>query len=269
MLGFIGAGKMAEALVGGLIAGGVFEPSQIAVSDVNPLRLEFMQERFKIGVFKDNGRLVEGADAIVLAVKPKDVDEVLRGIAGKVGEERLLISIAAGVPTPRLLAPFSHPPRLIRVMPNACVFAGAGASVIYLTSRAKEEDRELTLKIFGSVGRAFVVDDEHLLDAVTALSGSGPAYFFLIMEALSDAGVAQGLPRELARELSLMTAYGSAKMALESKEHLAVLKDMITSPGGTTIAALEKMERAGLRGIIMEAIDYATRRSEELGRKEG
>lgn len=272
MIGFLGGGKMAEALVKGLITSGSFSSSEIMASDVNADRLNLLSSHYQIKVSRQNIEVADQADIVILAVKPQVVDQVLLELKAKMGPQHLLISIAAGVPIARLARPFLRdsgqvpsPPRVIRVMPNACAIVQAGAAVLCPGSGVSKDDCDLALKIFNSVGRAFLIKEEEALDAVTALSGSGPAYFFLVLEALTEAGVAQGLSRDLARQLALQTALGAAKMALDSALNFAELKEMVTSPGGTTAAALKKLEQYRLRAAFLEAVEAATRRSRELG----
>lgn len=279
MIGFLGGGKMAEALVKGLIASGNFPAGEIIASDINADRLNLLSSQYRIKVTSDNTQVADQADIVILAVKPRDVDPVLLELKERVGPQHLLLSIAAGVPIARLARPFLRgsgqvlrdsgqvpsPPRVIRVMPNVCALAQAGAAVICPGPGVSKNDCDLALKIFNSVGRAFLIKEEADLDAVTALSGSGPAYFFLVLEALTEAGVAQGLARELARQLVLQTALGAAKMALEAGANFAELKEMVTSPAGTTAAALKKLEQYRLRAAFLEAVEAATKRSRELG----
>lgn len=264
-LGIIGAGQMGEALIKGLLASGKFSSSQILAGEPEAARRQQLAQVYGIKIFAENNPLLEQAATIILAVKPQVVDTVLEEERLRFSPEHLLISIAAGVPLARLIKPFSRPPRTIRVMPNACAMVGEGAAVICPGAGAREEDEQAALTIFNCLGRAFIIREERLLDAVTALSGSGPAYFFLFMEALCEGAVTQGLSWKLARELVVQTASGAARMAQQSGLHLAQLKEMITSPGGTTAAALKKLEQAGIRGVLMEAVEAATRRARELG----
>lgn len=264
-LGIIGGGQMGEALIKGLLASGRFSSSQILAGEPDGTKRRKLAEAYDIRIFEENDLLLEQAATIILAVKPQVVDMVLEQASHRFSPEHLLISIAAGVPLARLIKPFSRPPRTVRVMPNACAMVGEGAAVICPGPGAKEKDEEMALAIFNCLGRAFIIREERLLDAVTALSGSGPAYFFLVMEALCEAAVAQGLPWNLARDLVVQTALGAARMAEKSDLHLAQLKEMITSPGGTTAQALKKLEQAGLRGALMEAVEAATKRARELG----
>lgn len=264
-LGIIGAGKMGEALIRGLLSSAAFAKDKLLASEPDSGRRAALSSRCGVKVFAENEAVVSRAATVILAVKPQVVDLVLEQLRDSFTPSHLLISIAAGVGLSRLRKPFSKPPRLIRVMPNACVMVQAGASVICPDQGATSQDEQLALNIFNSVGKAFIVKDEDLMDAVTGLSGSGPAYFFVVFEALSDAGVAQGLPRELARDLALQTALGAAKLAEVSELHLAQLKELVTSPGGTTIAGLKTLELFSLRAAFMEAVEAATKRSKELG----
>jgi pyrroline-5-carboxylate reductase len=201
---------------------------------------------------------------VILAVKPQIVDPVARQIAKKLGKTKLLVSVAAGVPLRRLETQLEPGARVVRVMPNICCVVGAGAAGYAAGAHATEQDMEKVSAILNSFGIGMPMEEKYL-DAVTGLSGSGPAYVFMFMEALAEGGVQVGLSREVAVRLALQTVYGAARMALEHKKHLAELKDEVASPGGTTMAGLYAMEQNGFRGTIMDAVVKATRRSQELG----
>jgi pyrroline-5-carboxylate reductase len=210
--------------------------------------------------------VVAASDLLVLAVKPQAMESVLEEISGKVTpQQHLVISIAAGVPLSRIAAELGgHQHRLVRVMPNTPCLVGASASAYAAGPSATADDIRLVDRLFNSVGKAIAVP-EKLLDAVTGLSGSGPAYVFVMLEALSDGGVRMGLPRDVANVLAAQTMYGAAKMLLETGLHPGALKDMVTSPGGTTIAGLHALEKGGARAALMDAVQAATQRSAELG----
>ncbi len=263
---FIGAGCMASALIRGLITRGGIEPKRITASDVSQERLALIARDFGIRTETDNVRAAAGADVIVLAVKPQVMDGVLCGLAGALDAGKLVISIAAGIPTQFISERLPQGPRIIRVMPNTPALIGEGAACLAAGPSASKDDMALALEVFRSVGTASEVG-EHLMDAVTGLSGSGPAYVFLIIEALADAGVKAGLPRKTAQELAVQTLIGSARMVQETGLHPAQLKDQVTSPGGTTIAGMQALEAGGVRAALYDAVDKAAARSRELGRK--
>lgn len=263
-VGFIGAGKMATALARGLVAAGFTSADQIVASDVYPAaRQQFAQET-KSRAVETNSEVVASSQIVVLAVKPQQMSGVLAELKGKVTAQHLVISIAAGVPLKTLVAGLGENTRLVRVMPNTPCLVGASASGFAIGGAATKEDAALVEQLLSAVGVAVSVD-EKLLDAVTGLSGSGPAYVYQIIEALSDGGVRVGLPRDVATKLAAQTLLGAAKMVLETGEHPGKLKDAVTSPGGTTIAGLHALERGGLRAALMNAVEAATNRSKELG----
>ncbi len=262
-LGFIGSGQMAEAIMKGLISKGLFQSRFISASDTSQARLDYMKETFGVNSFLDNNQVIEHSDIIILAVKPQVMKTVLEGISGKVSKH-LIISIAAGV---RLKTIEKHLPkgaRVIRVMPNTPALIQAGAAGICKGENASNEDMKIALAIFEAIGEAVEVS-ESLIDAVTALSGSGPAYVFTFIEALVDAGIREGLARPLAQKLAIQTVLGSALLAKETGRHPAELTAMVTSPGGTTIEGLYGLEKGGLRAAVMDAVRMARKRSEELG----
>ncbi len=264
-IAFLGGGNMAEALIKGLIAAKVAHPERIAVTDISPDRLDHLQKTY--GVHKAGGNRDAAAEAqiILLCVKPQVMDPVLKEIAPAIDEKKLVISIAAGIPIARIETALRGKARVVRVMPNTPALVLAGAAALAGGSHATTDDLRLAQGILGAVGRAVIVE-EKLLDAVTGLSGSGPAYVFLIIDALSDAGVKAGLPRPLALELAAQTVYGAAKMVLDTGEHPGRLRDMVTSPGGTTIEGLHALEKGKLRAVLMNAVEAATARSRELGK---
>ncbi len=267
-IGFIGVGNMGEALIKGLLKSKIVNSERIAASDKTKERLTYITKNYGIKVFSDNSDVIKDSDIVILAVKSNDIKDVIKEIAQDITRDKLLISIAAGISMDFLIENLPHPmPPIIRAMPNTPAVVMEGAVGIYLSQGVSEEDRNIAIKIFETVGKVVLVEKEEWMDAVTGLSGSGPAYMFLIMEALSDAGVKVGLPRNMANLLAMQTMLGSAKLALESKRHFGELKDMVTSPGGTTIAGLHALESGGLRAALMAAVETATKRSEELGKK--
>ena len=263
-IGFLGAGKMATALARGFLQARLVKPHHIIASDVfEKARNSFAQET-GAKVASSNLEVLRRAGVLFLCVKPDQVADVLREIKSDFTEKHLLISIAAGVPLARLEAGLPDDARLIRVMPNTPALVGASASAFAVGKNATPGDGQLAQKLFSSVGVAFLVK-ESLLDAVTGLSGSGPAYVCLILEALSDGGVAAGLPRDIATRLAAQTLLGTARMVLETGLHPGVLKDMVTSPGGTTIEGLHELEKGKVRGALMNAVRAASEKSKKLG----
>lgn len=265
-IAFLGAGNMAAALIDGLIAAGTCRPEDLTATDVRPERLKELVDRHGIRGTASNPEAVAEADVVILALKPQVLSVVLDGIKDSLRPEALVVSVAAGVPAHVIEGRLAPGTRVVRTMPNTPALVHAGATGIAPGARASKEDLTLVEQLFGSVGRAVIVS-EQLLDAVTGLSGSGPAYVFVMIEALSDAGVKMGLPRDAALELAAQTVYGAAKVVLESGEHPAKLKDRVTSPAGTTIAGVHALEKGGLRNIMFEAVQAATQRADELGKK--
>ncbi len=265
-IGMLGAGNMAGALIRGMLASRTVGADRIGATDVRPERLETLVKEHGVRSFgHDNDALVKWADVVFLAVKPQVVDRVLQQSKDAFDPATLVVSIAAGVPIRFLEARLPAGVRVIRTMPNTAAIVLAGATAISRGSHASDEDVQIARSLFDGVGRTVVLD-ESLLDAVTGLSGSGPAYVMVIIEALADGGVKVGLHRDTALLLAAQTVYGSAKLLLETGEHPGRLKDMVTSPGGTAIAGLHTLESGGLRRTLIDAVDCATRRAEELGR---
>lgn len=263
-IGFLGAGKMANALAKGFLKAGKVNTAGLIASDLFPAaRISFASET-GCRVVEGNLEVVRKSNVLILAVKPSQTAEVLAEIKRAFKPGHLLISIAAGITLSRLEAGLPKGARVIRVMPNTPALIGASATGYALGQHATSDDAALAASLFGAVGVAFEVK-EPLLDAVTGLSGSGPAYVYMMIEALSDGGVAAGLPREIATRLAAQTLLGSARMVLESGQHPGALKDMVTSPGGTTIEGLHQLEKAGLRGALMSAVRAAADKSRQLG----
>jgi pyrroline-5-carboxylate reductase len=262
-IGFIGGGNMAEAMIRGLLRGGDFEPASVFVSGPREERMRELREAYGVSASTDN-RSAAGADIVVLSVKPQILSRVLDEIAPFISAEAFVISIAAGVPVAAIQARLIAGTRVVRAMPNTPALVDAGATAIAGGEHARASDLEEAKRIFDAVGITVILDESQL-DAVTGLSGSGPAYVFLILEALSDAGVKVGLSRRNSQLLAAQTLLGSAKLLLETNEHPGRLKDMVTSPGGTAITGLHTLENGGLRTTLMNAVEAATRRSRELG----
>ena len=261
---FVGAGNMAEALIRGLIASGAVAGGDISVSGRRKERVERTAERLGVRAAADNADCVRGADVVMLCVKP----QVMRGVLAQVGADvpagALVISVAAGIPTKVIESALGDGARVVRSMPNTGAIVRQSATAISAGSNATEADLDAAKAVFDSVGRTVIVDEVHL-DAVTGLSGSGPAYMFLVMDALADAGVKVGLSREVSMELAAQTVLGSAQLLLQTGEHPGRLKDQVTSPGGTAIAGIATLEAGGLRTTLINAVEVATRRSRELG----
>lgn len=263
-IGFIGAGKMALALAQGWARAGLVAAKDIVSSDVREEgRRDFVRDVGGRAV-ADNREVFGAVDVVVLAVKPDQAVAVLEAVRPAVAERHLIVSIAAGVPLARLEGALFDGARVVRVMPNTPAMVGASASGFARGRWATAEDSSLTQRLFSALGVAVEVP-EKLLDAVTGLSGSGPAYVYQVIEALSDGGVAAGLPRSIATRLAAQTVFGAAKMAIETGLHPGVLKDMVTSPGGTTIEGLHELEKAGARGAFMNAVRAAADKARRLG----
>ncbi len=263
-LGFLGAGKMAAALAKGFIHAGLSKADSILASDPFEAARGGIARDTGIRTTASNAEVVAFADVLLLAVKPDQVNDVLAGIKPQFTANHLLVSIAAGVPLARMESVLPDGARVVRVMPNTPALVGASASAFATGKSATADDAQLVHRLFASVGVAYAVK-ESLLDAVTGLSGSGPAYVFLMIEALSDGGVAAGLPRDIATKLAAQTLLGSAKLLLETGQHPGALKDMVTSPGGTTIEGLHALEAGGLRGTLIQAVRAASEKSRKLG----
>lgn len=267
-LGFIGAGRMATALVKGFGEAGLVPADQVIASDVYETARAALQEETGAATTADNLEVLAASDVVFLAVKPQVIDEVCRQLKPSLTDDHLVVSIAAGVTLKQLSQGLGGERRIIRVMPNTPCLVGASASAYCRGAHATQDDARLVDQLLSAVGVCFELP-ESLLDAVTGLSASGPAFVYLMIEALSDGGVRMGLPRDVATTLAAQTVFGSAKMVLETGQHPSVLKDMVTSPGGTTIAGLHELERRGLRGALMDAVEAATRRSAEFSHQTG
>ena len=261
---FIGGGNMAGSLVGGLIADG-WDPDRIRVVDTDPQQRERMAVRYQVHTTPDNLAAVSNADVVVLAVKPQVMEDVARALATAVsGSRPLIISIAAGIRETALRSWLGEHVAIVRAMPNTPALVQSGATALYANAAVSEQQRSLAETILRAVGLVIWIDDESLMDAVTALSGSGPAYFFLFMEALQAAGEELGLPAKTARLLALQTAFGAARMALESADDAGTLRRHVTSPGGTTERAIKSLQESGFERMISQALKAAAERSREI-----
>jgi pyrroline-5-carboxylate reductase len=263
---FLGAGNMGEAIIKGLLQTGLVPAASISATDVRADRLQQLARQYGIRAAAANRELVAEADVVILAVKPQIMSTVLQEVAGAVDRAKLLISVAAGVPVAALRGALGKPARLIRVMPNTPALVLEGVTAIARAEGLESGDLELAQELFGAVGRVVVLDED-ALDAVTGLSGSGPAYVAIVIESLADGGVKMGLDRATAMTLATQTVLGSARLLIETGTHPGQLKDMVSSPGGTTIAGIAALEEGGIRRTLIGAVERATQRSRELGRK--
>lgn len=261
---FIGAGNMAQALIGGLLSDG--HPADcIRAADPSEATRASVAELGPVHVTDDNVEAVRDADVVVLAVKPQVLDRVLDPIRDALADNAVVVSVAAGIPVKRIQAGLGGPRPVVRAMPNTPALLGAGATGIYASPECSDEQRAAVRAAFDAVGVVVEIDQESLIDAVTAVSGSGPAYFFAMAEALAEAGHAAGLSAEAARTLADRTAAGAGAMLAEGTADAATLRERVTSPGGTTAAALESLAGDGLKRIVGRAVDAAVRRGRELG----
>lgn len=265
IIGFIGAGNMGEVLIRGLLQSGKVKKTDIIASDINEERLAALVKSYGIRTTTSNADLVGKASIVILAVKPQNIDQLLDELTTSSHENHLFISIAAGVPTERLAEKMHHKSGIIRVMPNAPASVLAGVAAIYPGRNVSPADLERAISIFECVGKTVTIHNEALMDVVTGLSGSGPAYVFLLIESLSDAGVQLGISRKESSLLAAQTVYGAAKMLLETGKHPSELKDIVATPGGTTFAGLKSLEKGNFRSTVMDAVEAATVRSRELG----
>ncbi len=264
-IGFIGSGNMGEALISGLVLSKAAKPENIICSDISEDTLEAIQNKYKVSTTTDNIEVARKSEIVIYATKPQILGSVLKETAGALDQSKLVISIAAGVPLAAIALGLQKELRLIRVMPNICAFVKESATAIAAGEFASKDDVALARAIFDSVGKTVFIQENVLMDAFTGLSGSGPAYIFIIVDAMADAGVKMGLSRKDSLFLSTQTVLGAAKLLLESKEHPGQLKDRVASPGGTAIAGIHTLEQGGLRTTMINAIEAATKRSKELG----
>jgi len=264
-IGFIGAGNMAEALIKGIINAGVCKAKYISINDIRSDRLQLLYSQYRVQTVLRADTLAANVDTLILSVKPQNMDDVLHAITGTVRHSTLIISIAAGVRISRIASTLGDIP-IIRVMPNTPALIGEGASALFANPRARSM-MERAMKIFSAVGKTVIVDNEDLIDAVTAVSGSGPAYFFLLMEEMIRVGQEMGLPPEIVKILVLQTAKGAAMLALERDRHSespSELRRKVTSPGGTTEAAIKVFAAKNFSQLMAEALNAARHRSREL-----
>ena len=262
-IAFIGGGAMGEAMVKCLLTEKIAAPQDIIVSDVSRLRRELLSREYGVGVLADNRRAVENADLIILAVKPQNLPRIMGEIKG-LGLEQLVLSIVAGATLSSLCQGLNHP-FVVRAMPNMPAQIGVGITIWTATAETVQKQKgELARTILGALGKEIYVDDEKYLSMATALSGSGPAYVFLFIEALVDAGVHIGLPRDMSRELVIQTMFGSTRVVEKTGKHPADLRNMVTSPGGTTTEALLQLEKGGFRSLLIEAVAAAYKKAECL-----
>ena len=265
-IGFLGAGKMAEALARGLLGKKLVSPDRITMSEIDAKRRACLAKALDVRVVEDNAAMARASDIIIVALKPGVVRQVLPGLAPAITGSKLVVSIAAGITLAELEGMLSGGSRVVRVMPNTPCLVGSGASGFALGSAATREDGELVAETLGAVGLCFSLP-ESLLDAVTGLSGSGPAFAAVVIEALADGGVLCGLPRDVALQLAAQTVLGTARLILEGKNEPAQVKDRVASPGGTTIEGLKVLEEKRLRGALIGAVEAATRKSAKLGKR--
>ena len=263
-LAFIGGGTMAEAILAGVLRQGLSQPSEVSVGEPLEERRDYLARTYGVSALAENGQAVEGAELVVLAVKPQDLEPVLAGLCCTLAPTQTLLSIVAGARLSTLVQGLSHA-AVIRVMPNTPAQVSAGMSVWTAAPEVSAEAREATRGLLEAMGEQRYVADETYLDMATALSASGPAYVWLFLESLIDAGVTMGLPREMASALATQTLLGSARMAQETGRSPAELRHQVTSPGGTTAEALLVLEDGAFRATIIQAVLAAYERSQELG----
>jgi pyrroline-5-carboxylate reductase len=263
-LGIIGGGVMAEALLSRLLAAQIFAPETILVSEPMQSRREDLQQRYGIATTSDNRVAATASEVLLLAIKPQVFESVVQALGGLEGQ-LVVLSILAGVPLVKLEAAFPHSP-VVRAMPNTPATIGAGMTALAPGARVQPPQMQLARRLFEAVGQVVEVP-ESMMDAVTGLSGSGPGYIALVIEALADGGVAAGLPRAIALQLAAQTVKGTAELLQVTQMHPGALKDQVTSPGGTTIAGVATLEQAGLRSALIEAVRVAAARSKELGQQ--
>lgn len=266
-IAFLGGGVMGEAIIKSLLRSGAVQPQKITLSEPNTDRRALVSDRYHVHGCADNADAARNADIVVLSVKPQVMDKVLAELRGVIKPSALVLSIAAGISIDTMRNGLGGHDAIVRVMPNTPAQIGQGISVWTCTDGATDKQREQAIAILKAMGEEIFVDDEHYLDMATALSGSGPAYIFLLMEALVDAGVHMGFPRATAERLVMQTLKGSTEFAIASKLHPAQLRNQVTSPGGTTAAALFELEKGGIRTVIATAVWAAYERSMALGKK--
>ena len=263
-LAFIGGGTMAEAVLGGVLAADLAQPADVAIGEPVAHRRDYLAERYGVQTHSDNRQTAQGADLVVLAVKPQDLPTVFGQLGGRLDSGQAALSIVAGAKMSTLAQGLKHD-AIIRVMPNTPAQIGCGMTLWTCSEPVGDGHREMARSMLGTVGQEIYVSDEKYLDMSTALSASGPAYVFMFVEALIDAGVYVGLPRDMARTLALQTVYGSVRLVMETGQHPGQLKDMVVSPGGTTAEGLQALERAGVPAAVVDAVNAAYLKSIRLG----
>ncbi|MEE9604664.1 MAG: pyrroline-5-carboxylate reductase [Candidatus Scalindua sp.] len=264
-IGFIGGGKMAEALAKGIINASLSSVDKIIASDVDKKRCQILEKDTGIKTTQENKKITSESDIIILAVKPNIIGSILKELRNDITPRHLVVSIAAGIPLDFIESALNKGCRVVRVMPNTPCLVGETAAGYALGKAATRDDGKLVGEILNAVGKSYLLEEKHL-DAVTGLSGSGPAFVYTVIEALSDGGVKMGLPRDISTKLAAQTVFGSAKMVLESGMHTGELRDFVTSPGGTTIAGLHALEKGSIRNALIDAVETATKKSKRLGR---
>ena len=265
-LAVLGAGNIGRALIGGLLRGGDLPAGQVTATRRSADSLADLHSQFPgVATTSDNARAVRGASVVIVSVKPQNAAALFAEVREHVAPGTLVLSTLAGVTTAALAEALGQPLAVVRAMPNTPALVDEGATAIAPGEHADEGHVALAEAVFRAVGSVVEVVPEHLMDAVTGLSGSGPAYVFMVIEALTDAGVKQGLPRAVSRRLSMQTVLGAARLAIETGEHPAILRDQVTTPGGTTITAVAELEKQGLRSMFIDTVALATERSRQLG----
>ncbi len=264
-IGFIGGGKMAEALIKGVLRAKLSSTDEIIVSDVDKKRCQILEEDIGVKTTQENDKVISDADIIILAIKPNVMGKILEELKSNITSKHLVVSIAAGIPLDFIESFLNEGCRAIRVMPNTPCLVGETAAAYAMGENATLNDGELVGQILNAVGKSFLLEEKQL-DAVTGLSGSGPAFIYMVIEALTDGGVKMGLPRDVSTKLAAQTAFGAAKMVLEAGMHIGELKDSVTSPGGTTIEGLHALEKGGVRDALINAVEVATKKSKRLGK---
>ncbi len=262
-IGFIGCGKMAQAMIKGLISSGTISPKQIMVSAITHTTLELVKEKYSIQTANDNRVVAEWSDILFLAVKPEIHKEVIQEIKQEIAEHTVIITVAAGITIGFLEKEFDKQIKAVRSMPNTPSFVGEGMSALYINDEVSKEDMEDVLKIFRSFGQVEVIK-EQLMDSIPAISGSSPAYVYLFIEALADGGVRNGIPREQAYRFASQAVLGAAKMVLETGIHPGELKDQVCTPGGATIEAVAALEENGFRAAVLQAMEKCTEKTKKL-----
>ncbi len=264
-IGFIGGGKMGEALVKGILKANLSSTDKIIACDVDKKRCQILERDTGIKTTQVNKKITSNSDVIILAVKPNVMGSILKEIKNDITPKHLVVSIAAGIPLNFIESVLNEDCRVVRVMPNTPCLVGETAAGYALGKNANRNDGKLVGQILNAVGKSFLLEEKHL-DAVTGLSGSGPAFVYMVIEALTDGGVKMGLPRDVSTTLAAQTAFGAAKMVLEAGMHIGELKDFVTSPGGTTIEGIHALEKGGIRNALINAVEAATKKSKRLGR---